>query len=222
MADLGHAPAEEATPYLFWGVLAVCAAVLAVGSIVLALAGPDRQAAAAPQRIAIQAPKPAALPAPSIAAIEIGRLNDSLRTLAADRDRLMARVDQLERSLGDITASISKERPAVTPPAAPPTVDELPVAASIRTEFAVDVGGETSIIGLRTLWTSMRSNHAAPRGLRPLVSVRDGAQPGTVELRLVVGPLANAAAAARLCAALAAKRVACQATIFDGQRLALR
>jgi hypothetical protein len=43
-----------------------------------------------------------------------------------------------------------------------------------------------------------------------------------VELRLVVGPLANAATAARLCAALANAGTTCQPTVFDGQRLAIR
>jgi len=222
MADLWRSPVKEASPYLFWGVLAACALVLAIGSIVFALTGPDRRAA--PQRLAIQAPKPAALPAPSLAAVEIGRLNDGLRALAADRDKVAARLEHLERSVGDITASISKEKPAQTAPAAPAVDDPVapPVTGSIATEFAVDLGGEASIDGLRALWASMRGNHAPLQGLRPLVSVRDGAKPGTVELRLVAGPFANAAAAARICAALTAKRVACQTTVFDGQRLGLR
>jgi hypothetical protein len=97
-----------------------------------------------------------------------------------------------------------------------------PNLAAVEVEFAVDLGGETSMQGLRALWASLRGNHAALQNLRPLVSVRDGAQPGTVELRLVAGPFANAAAAARVCAALAGKRVACATTVFDGQRLGLR
>ena len=39
-------------------------------------------------------------------------------------------------------------------------------------------------------------------GLRPVIAIREGGKPGTVELRLVAGPLANANAAARLCASL--------------------
>jgi hypothetical protein len=227
MADLGRSPAEQAplAPYLFWGVLAACAVVLAVGSIIFALSSTERRE---PQRIAIRAPQPGPLPAPTLAAVEIGRLSDNLRTLAAEREKLTARVEHIERSLGDITASISRQKPAETPAAtADPTVDEPvapPLSGSIatRTEFAVDLGGEASIDGLRTLWASMRGTHAPLQALRPLVSVRDGTQPGTVELRLVAGPFANAAAAARVCAALAAKRVACATTVFDGQRLGLR
>ncbi len=91
-----------------------------------------------------------------------------------------------------------------------------------RTEFAVDLGGDTSVEALRALWATMRGNHPALANLKPLVSIRDGGKPGVVELRLVAGPLANAAAAARICALLALNHVACQTAVFDGQRLALR
>ena len=49
-----------------------------------------------------------------------------------------------------------------------------------------------------------------------------GPRPGSIELRLIAGPLANASIAARLCAALAAAGQTCQPTVFDGQRLALQ
>jgi hypothetical protein len=45
---------------------------------------------------------------------------------------------------------------------------------------------------------------------------------GRVELRLLVGPLANAEAAAKLCAALVPYRLACQPTPFSGQHVALQ
>jgi hypothetical protein len=218
MADLGRSRAELAppAPFLFWGVLAACAVVLAVGSIVLALTAAERQ----PQRVTIRAPQPSAVPAQNLAAAEIGRLGETVRTLATDRDKIVARVETLERSMGDVTASISRERPAPVQPPAPTAEEPLPPAS--RTEFAVDLGGEVSIEGLRALWASMRGMHAGLQGLRPLISVRDGEKPGTVELRLVAGPFVNAAAAARLCAALAAKRAVCSTTAFEGQRLSLR
>jgi hypothetical protein len=265
---------------------------------------------------------------------EVARLNDALRALAAERERLAARVDQLERSVGDITASVNsvKDRvpvpanaqpeaksapvsaaapiPAVmaepaeppatppgaiaqsappasiqatTPPAAelepakplpslrapkpgqittrpppapkvvktnpsppPPQIPppqaaaakgpptqvaaimppaSLPVADSgaNKTEFAIDLGGDMSIDGLRARWANIKGNHgAALEGLRPLVSVREGAKPGTVELRLIAGPVANAGDAAKVCASLQTKGVACRTTEFDGQRLSLR
>jgi hypothetical protein len=92
-----------------------------------------------------------------------------------------------------------------------------------RTEFGVDVGGNHTLEGLRNLWASIRGRHGALfENLRPLVAVREGDKPGAVELRLVAGPLSNAVAAARLCATLAGAGIACQPTVFDGQRLALR
>ncbi len=92
-----------------------------------------------------------------------------------------------------------------------------------KTEFAIDLGGDMSIDGLRARWANIKGNHgAALDGLRPLVSVREGAKPGTVELRLIAGPVANAGDAAKVCASLQTRGVACRTTEFDGQRLSLR
>ena len=110
--------------------------------------------------------------------------------------------------------------------AAPRTTEAIPRtgdSTAIRTEFAVDLGGDTTMDGLRALWANLRGNHGAALGnLRPLVSLREGTKPGSMELRLVAGPLANAGSAARTCASLQSKGVSCQTTVFDGQRLALR
>ena len=44
-----------------------------------------------------------------------------------------------------------------------------------------------------------------------------------MQLRLVAGPLSDAAAAAKICAAmLEGKRATCETTVFDGQHLALK
>ena len=116
--------------------------------------------------------------------------------------------------------------PVVTPPAPPaqPAAnDAAGGSVTARTEFAIDLGTAGSVNGLRALWEKTRARQPAQLdGLRPLVSVRDGQRPGSTELRLVAGPLANASAAARLCAALVATGTHCQPAVFDGQRLALR
>ena len=232
--DAGGPPAENVfSPYLLWGTLALCAVVLAAASIAITFGGRGDARNATAKRIAIQAP--VALPTPSLAALELARLSDTVHLLSADRDRLAVRLEQIERSMGDVTASITRERP-IAPAAAPaiPTIAAAPPAQApaaphaaadsiaTRTEFAVDLGGDTSVEALRALWATMRSNHPALANLKPLVSIRDGAKPGVVELRLVAGPLANAAAAARICALLAVNQVGCQTAVFDGQRLALR
>jgi len=174
------------------------------------------------------------------------RLSEAVRTLAADRDRLLARLNTLERNLEDVTGSIPPANATPKPPApavsaaaqpAPPTVPSqarvaaghlatgAPSAAdstATKTEFGVDVGGNASVEGLRTLWTTLKTAQPALfEGLRPLIAIRE-AKPGGVELRLIAGPLPNASLAARLCAALAAVNQACQPTVFDGQRLALQ
>jgi hypothetical protein len=178
------------------------------------------------------------------------RLSEAVRALAADRDRLLARLNTLERNLEDVTGSIPPPaaRPpspavpsvaAIPPPAAQPTSasNQARVAAghlatgapaatesvATRTEFGVDVGGNASIEGLRAVWTTLKASQPALfEGLRPLIAVREGQKPGAIELRLVAGPLPNASIAARLCAALTAAGQTCQPTVFDGQRLALQ
>jgi hypothetical protein len=96
-------------------------------------------------------------------------------------------------------------------------------STATKTEFGVDVGGNASIEGLRTLWSTLKASQPAMfEGLRPIIAVREGQKPGTIELRLVAGPLPNASIAARLCAALSTANQACQPAVFDGQRLALQ
>jgi hypothetical protein len=97
-----------------------------------------------------------------------------------------------------------------------------PDSIPTMTDFGVDIGGGPTIGSLRDLWTSAKGTHGNIfDGLRPVISVRDG-KPGTAELRLVVGPLSNAAAAAKICASLSASGWTCRPAVFDGQRLALR
>jgi hypothetical protein len=92
-----------------------------------------------------------------------------------------------------------------------------------RTEFALDLGGESSLDGLRARWAALRGNHGkALANLQPLVALRESDQPGAFDFRLVVGPIANAADAARTCASLNTTKIVCAITTFEGQHLALR
>ena len=125
----------------------------------------------------------------------------------------------------EVTASIgtAPDQPVVWPaPAGTQTQPAAPGAAP-RTEFGVDLGGAGNFEALRALWTSSRQRHATLlEGLRPVVQMRERAKPAAVELRLVAGPIPNAATAARLCATITANGAICQPTLFDGQRLAIR
>ncbi len=111
-----------------------------------------------------------------------------------------------------------------TPPETPQQQAAAPdQPGTTRTEFGVDLGGEKSVDGLRARWATLRGNHGATLdGLRPVIAIKEGQKAGTVELRLVAGPVANAAAAARVCARLQTSGVPCVPTVFDGQRLSLR
>jgi len=261
-----------------WGAAAVTAMLLAVVAArsdlgtrrVAAIFGPE----SAPQTVRLQAePSPVAAARTAELEFETRQMAAAVRSLSADRDRLLARVTVLERSLEDVTGSISRAiaRPAPQPEAAPkpepapqseanepaarlvaigpsvvatisspltipspsaeslarvglpsiPVVDEANTAT--RTDFGVDIGNGPTVASLRQAWSTIRRNHGDLfEGLYPVIAVRDGAKPGSVELRLIIGPLSNAAVAARLCGRVANAGLSCQPVIFDGQRLALR
>ncbi len=99
-----------------------------------------------------------------------------------------------------------------------------PVIAVQRTEFGIDLGGANSIDGLRALWRGLlkyRANKALAE-LRPIIVVKERTSGLGMQLRLVAGPLSDAAAAAKLCATLTESDRSCETTIFDGQRLAIK
>jgi hypothetical protein len=93
-----------------------------------------------------------------------------------------------------------------------------------RTEFGVDVGGANSVNGLRALWRGLLKSRAnAPlAALRPIIVVKEANNGLGMQLRLVAGPLGDAAAAARICAVMIESDRSCETTVFDGQRLAIK
>lgn len=129
----------------------------------------------------------------------------------------------------------SKEPPAkaapaleslALPPAANAEPDKAPPpgAEVQRTEFAVDVGGANSIGGLRALWRGLlKSRSNAPlAALHPIIIVKEANTGFGMQLRLAAGPLSDAAAAARICAAMIENQRPCETTVYDGQRLAMK
>jgi hypothetical protein len=116
-----------------------------------------------------------------------------------------------------------------SPPSVPQTriatAPVRPAAAPVapKGDFAVDLAIATNVNTLRTRWDALRTRYAAQlEGLDALVSVRDSPKPGESELHLVAGPLPDAVAVSRLCAALLGAGVRCQPSVFDGQRLTSR
>ena len=58
--------------------------------------------------------------------------------------------------------------------------------------------------------------------LRPIIVVKERANGLGMQLRLVVGPFNDAAAAAKICASLSESGRPCETSVFDGQRLAFQ
>jgi hypothetical protein len=114
--------------------------------------------------------------------------------------------------------------PATPDPAEPDSASTVvPETVVKRTEFGVDVGGANSISGLRALWRGLlksRSN-AALTTLRPIIVINENGNGLGMQLRLVAGPIGDAAAAAKVCAALTVNDRNCTTAVFEGQRLAL-
>ena len=114
----------------------------------------------------------------------------------------------------EITAASAK------PPEA--TESEAPAIAVQQTRFAIDLGGASSIDGLRALWRGVTKSNPEVATLRPIIMIKEGTTGLGMQLRLGAGPLINAAAAAKLCAGLAENDRHCETTVFDGQRLSMR
>jgi hypothetical protein len=146
-------------------------------------------------------------------------------SMLAPPDTAAGKLIKPETAANAVTAS---PMPEVVAPAAsaddaerdPPWAASSKVAVQ-RTEFGVDVGGANSLGGLRALWRGLKSNTALA-ALRPIIVVRESNTGLGMQLRLVAGPLADAAAAAKICAALLESQRPCETTVFDGQRLAMK
>lgn len=131
---------------------------------------------------------------------------------------------------------IEPEKPANVPAAAPAreavaSVSSVEVDAAQadaphvtvqRTEFGADVGGANSIGGLRALWRGLLKSNSELAALRPIIVVRESSSGLGMQLRLVAGPLGDAAAAAKICAVLIENSRPCETAVYDGQRLAMK
>ena len=120
------------------------------------------------------------------------------------------------RPLPDVVASTVSEADADDA--------DLPKVSVQRTEFGVDVGTANSLNGLRALWQGLlKSRSNAPlAALRPIVVIKENTNGLGMQLRLVAGPLTDAGAAAKICAAMTENNRPCETTVFEGQRLSLK
>jgi hypothetical protein len=149
------------------------------------------------------------------------------KSMLAPPDSTAAKLIEPEKPAKLPTVPAKAETVATVVPADDTEPDEAaaapPKVAVQRTEFGVDVGGANSVGGLRALWRGLlksRSN-AALTSLRPIIVIKEGSTGLGMQLRLVAGPLTDAAAAAKICAGLIENQRPCETTVFDGQRLAM-
>lgn len=113
-----------------------------------------------------------------------------------------------------------------SPQAAAPkeeAADDVPTGTVNRTQFGIDLGHASSVEGLRAIWSATRKMHGAlVDGLQPIISIREQSNGMGMQLRLVAGPMTDAAAAAKLCAQIGDDDRPCRTAVYDGQRLAMR
>jgi hypothetical protein len=145
--------------------------------------------------------------------------NDLKNDLKNDAPKDADAATATETPAPDVVASA----PPLVAGAEPASTQSISQPAVRRTEFAVDVGGANSIGGLRALWRGLlKSRSNAPlAALHPIIVVKESRTGLGMQLRLVAGPLGDAAAAAKICAAMIENQRSCETTVFDGQRLAM-
>jgi hypothetical protein len=89
--------------------------------------------------------------------------------------------------------------------------------AAKQDDFALDLGGGSTIDAVRHRWTTVKASFGPLLGgMHPLAA--QDPRPGTTGYRLVVGPLPNSVAATGLCAHFTAARTACRVVKFDGEQ----
>ena len=117
-------------------------------------------------------------------------------------------------------AAVTSKAPKEAEPDPAPAVPEF---AARHTEFGVDVGGANSVPGLRALWHGLLKSraNAALTTLRPVIMIKENNNGLGMQLRLVAGPINDAAAAAKICASLTVDDRGCTTTVFEGQRLTM-
>ncbi len=125
-----------------------------------------------------------------------------------------------------VEAPAADPTPTVTAAIAPaePVMSEAPPQNVVRkTDFGVDLGGANSIEGLRAVWRGALKIHSQQlASLQPIIVVKERHDGLGMQLRLVAGPLSDAAEAAKLCAEfLTASNRACDTSVYEGQRLSM-
>jgi hypothetical protein len=180
-------------------------------------AGPPQIPQQSPQQSLQQTPQQSAPQIPTTAAAPVGRPEPPA---APATEAANSPAAQQQPGAGQGAPTSEAGNRAAAPPSNPARVTALAEPLPAAAGLGVDVGGATNYEGLRTLWHATKnSDPALLEELYPVVTVRENGKTHGVDLRLVIGPLADAEAAARLCTTLAESHHYCQPVAFEGQRL---
>ncbi len=182
--------------------------------------------------------------------VKLQRLTEDLEFTIADNAALRRRLATLEDSLGSVTASVafdeaptetaaigsSEVAPAIDQPIAdeprglaniapapePLLANESAAAVISSTSFGLELAATLSLTDGQALWDDLKARHPdVLADLSPRISILE-TESGRLELRLIAGPIRNAATVAALCARLRTVGQTCNGTIFEGQSLAMR
>src|SRR6185312_6472365 len=206
----------------------------AIAAIAPAVATPAA-AASLMAKAMIEAPAAAPKAAEATKATEVkaaaGKALDAKAAGAKAVEMKAPEMKMAEAKATDVPAARRPE-PASSPvperaaPASPHASDEPHEAAAKvdvqRTDFAVELGSANSLPGLRALWHSVQRLNPGLAALNPIIVIKEGNNGLGMKLHLAAGPLNDAAAAAKICAAMAEHKRICETTVYDGQRLALK
>jgi hypothetical protein len=208
-----------------WGL----AAVAMVGGAMLILDVTDQRIARPPDVDALHGnatSKAAARP-------DVAHLSEEIATLKADREKLIARLEILERQAG--TKNVAERLPAVEDPNVTGSVTQASGASPAsaphdssfdthdgpvrRIVFGIDLGSAPSVDRLKDRWVAMSGLYGATLAkLEPKV-VFGRSRDGAIELRLLAGPFQNAESAVKACASLQTERATCEPRPFEGESL---
>lgn len=170
--------------------------------------------------------------------LELRKLAEDIARLSADREKLIARLEILERQVGAKTVASSILEPANVPvitgsvgrpatpqgpsgPAstAPTDIDAIKDGPAHRITFGVDLGSAATVERLRDRWGAMNELYGPLlKKLEPRVAL-GRTREGIVELRLIAGPFNDAAAAVKACSQLQRQPGTCEPRPFDGEPL---
>ncbi|MDE2379159.1 hypothetical protein [Bradyrhizobium sp.] len=182
----------------------------------------DKDAPGQPPQAAASTPAAAATPV-ALPAVPLV----ASKSIMAPPDPAAAKLIEPETSAKPAADSVSPPTEVAT--AAPATQPETaegetpaPAITVQQTRFAVDLGGASSIGGLRALWRGLIKASPELAALRPIIMIKENNTGAGMQLRLGAGPLVNAAAAAKICAALAENDRTCETAVFDGQHLSMK